>query len=461
MKWIYLLFSIKSFLFALETDYLIVIFDNGEKNIVASMLSTLEASNETNLKNIDFKIVFMGASIDAMHDKPFSSFPEKMVHYKQLGIEEDIDRFWKRDQSLSVKSLRKLQESIRVRKKLLVGVSCLVCKNLLETFSEIETIALWDNPNPNGASDYFPIAREVVASASKVFVPGIEVFQALSHPNKVITGHPSSEDWEKEALKISKVSILSSLSLDHSLPIIIFAGAYGDLYEKRLRRFLEVFPKDAMHLIIAPHPRFQGELESRICPSYLTSLTSLEALVVADGVVVPDPTSTIVFQAKVLKKKIYFAHEKSTREEILEWMSRQEDTKGDFYQEKQIPRGGAKRLLGAFFQSLSTLGGSMPEYLYKIVSKEHWETSKNLEALKLSEQDEAFIHFSTEEQLEGIIKKYWSSVLEFYVLKVVVSGLPGEMRHEINPGGERKYYHLYDGSIPINAIVNVQKVVRR
>jgi len=92
-------------------------------------------------------------------------------------------------------------------------------------------------------------------------------------------------------------------------------------------------------------------------------------------------------------------------------------------------------------------------YLYKILSKENWEKSKGKEALHLPQEDEEFIHLSTEDQLKKIIEKYWKKVPEFFILKIDAEKLPGDLRFEANPGGTNKYYHLYNGYIPHRAIV--------
>ncbi len=93
-----------------------------------------------------------------------------------------------------------------------------------------------------------------------------------------------------------------------------------------------------------------------------------------------------------------------------------------------------------------------PKYLYKILSLEDFRKSEGEEKLFLQPDDEAFIHFSMEDQLPRIQEKYWSGVSEYLVLTIDVSKLVGDLVFEANPGGERKYYHLYDGHIPLNAI---------
>ena len=98
---------------------------------------------------------------------------------------------------------------------------------------------------------------------------------------------------------------------------------------------------------------------------------------------------------------------------------------------------------------------SPPEHLYKIVSKEDWNTSLETKKLVLPPIDDTFIHLATEEQLPRIRTKFWANK-EIAVLTVETSKIEGDLRFETNPGGTTKFYHLYDGTIPLDAIVEVQ-----
>jgi uncharacterized protein (DUF952 family) len=100
-----------------------------------------------------------------------------------------------------------------------------------------------------------------------------------------------------------------------------------------------------------------------------------------------------------------------------------------------------------------------PPYLYKVLSLENWKQSQAAKSLALSADDQAFIHFSREDQLERITSKYWSSVPEYMILKISTAKLLGKLVLEANPGGTSKYYHLYDGSIPLDAITE-SKIVK-
>lgn len=95
-----------------------------------------------------------------------------------------------------------------------------------------------------------------------------------------------------------------------------------------------------------------------------------------------------------------------------------------------------------------------PIYLYKVVSVDDW--AKSCKTVHLSSMDADFIHLSTEEQLDKIIEKYWAGASEYVVLKIEVAKLPGNLVFEANPGGTNKCYHLYKGSIPLTAIIEMQ-----
>lgn len=96
-----------------------------------------------------------------------------------------------------------------------------------------------------------------------------------------------------------------------------------------------------------------------------------------------------------------------------------------------------------------------PKHLYKVLSWENWQASGLADYLALPPEDEAFIHFSREDQLERILMKFWADVEQYVVLKIEREALIGRLVFEPSPGRETKYYHLYEGSIPMTSIVEV------
>lgn len=102
-----------------------------------------------------------------------------------------------------------------------------------------------------------------------------------------------------------------------------------------------------------------------------------------------------------------------------------------------------------------------PQYLYKILSLSHWNASQNRSVLILSGDDDAFIHLSTEDQLNRIIEKYWADAPQYVILKVKTKLLEGKLVYEANPGGANKYYHLYNGRIPLESISEAKIIYNR
>jgi uncharacterized protein (DUF952 family) len=99
-----------------------------------------------------------------------------------------------------------------------------------------------------------------------------------------------------------------------------------------------------------------------------------------------------------------------------------------------------------------------PEYLYKIVSMEQWQESLMQNRIVLSTSDDKFIHLAKEDQVEEVVRKYWSDK-NHMILKLSVEKLIGLLIYEANPGRSTKYYHLYDGSIPLEAVEDVTVIL--
>lgn len=107
-----------------------------------------------------------------------------------------------------------------------------------------------------------------------------------------------------------------------------------------------------------------------------------------------------------------------------------------------------------------TMDEPIPKYLYKILSYRNWQSTLGTNVVALSGNDDEFIHFSTEGQVDKIIEKYWAGASQYAVLKIDAQKLQGILKYEANPGGTNKYYHLYDGFIPIDAILEAKIVFR-
>jgi uncharacterized protein (DUF952 family) len=108
------------------------------------------------------------------------------------------------------------------------------------------------------------------------------------------------------------------------------------------------------------------------------------------------------------------------------------------------------------FSSETSEMNQSPPYLYKILSLTNWQATQGNPVVQLSSEDDSFIHLSTEDQLEKIIQKYWSDAPQLVILKIDTNKLKGRLVFEANPGGTNKYYHLYDGLIPLDSILEAK-----
>ncbi len=371
----------------LKTDRVIFLFDNGDKNMVASMLKYAEVNDKSTLDSLNFHIIFMGASIDSIDKEPFSHYPDRMVHYKELGIEETIDHQWKREEEISAKSIANLFRSMILEKKIWTGVSCSIFKQLIEHYQtnpNLEVLALRDNPSPDGDTDYFKVAREVQGVAHKIALPSKAICGDLDYLDKEIAviGHGPIEEWQEEAEQINKEAIFAKLGLDPLIPVVVYAGVYGDTYQESFERFLGLLPDVKIQVLIVPHPRYQGAIETKLCenlayqfakvklvgefvndPSH--RIKTVEAIAIGDLVITADATSTIVFHANALKKKVLYINKTSTKlsrgfsdkklispildsKQFLEAIKDSSLEQKDVFTLLEIPKNGAKLLWDEF-----------------------------------------------------------------------------------------------------------------
>lgn len=370
------------------TDNIIFLYDNGEKNMVASALRYGEKIGA--LEDIDFRVVFCGTSIDAMNEKPFSSYPDRLIHYKALGILEEVDKTWKREALLSKESLEALRSRLIVNNKVWTGVSCQLFSQILSLYQEethLDVACLRDNPSPIGDTDYFVIADQVQQIAKKVLVPSSLALEFLIGKETRIVGHSPMEDWLEEAVKVDYVSLCQRLSLDANRFIIVYSGSYGEHYTDYFKRFLSLIPTQKyVQVIIAPHPKYRGAIEKELCAGHdwknatfriignweenpQNKASTQEAICIADLVIISDPTSTVVFQATGIGKKVAlvnhlsataveafivskgFIERLNTSEEVQTAYTEPSSNTNDPFTLMGIPREGNRLLWEAFLQN--------------------------------------------------------------------------------------------------------------
>lgn len=94
-------------------------------------------------------------------------------------------------------------------------------------------------------------------------------------------------------------------------------------------------------------------------------------------------------------------------------------------------------------------------YIYHIVLPQVWETAQH-QTIYAAESlaTEGFIHCSYDEQLDGVLERYYSGVPEVVVLKIEIEKLTSKLVSEPSTGGEI-YPHIY-GPINLDAVVETR-----
>jgi len=93
--------------------------------------------------------------------------------------------------------------------------------------------------------------------------------------------------------------------------------------------------------------------------------------------------------------------------------------------------------------------------IYKIFPSRNLDESQKLGYIKPLYNDTQFIHLATYDQIDKIVAKYWADELNLLIAKIDPVKITGELVYETNPGGTNKYYHLYNGKIPLDAIMEI------
>ena len=83
------------------------------------------------------------------------------------------------------------------------------------------------------------------------------------------------------------------------------------------------------------------------------------------------------------------------------------------------------------------------KYIYKIIDKNEWQKVKDVGPYLGSKKDieDGFIHFSSEEQVEGTLKKYYSNQKDLLLLKVDTLKLDHLIWEQASDGN--MFPHLY------------------
>ncbi|HUD01535.1 MAG TPA: hypothetical protein VMR37_04360, partial [Rhabdochlamydiaceae bacterium] len=145
-------------------DTVFILQDAGETNALLPVIEKYAQNNE------NFLILTAGQATDTLSQK--INLKNKTLSFDQLGISEQIDKSWKRDEKISEESLKKITDEIEA-KKVVTGVAFQLQGQLLEAYKarKSQTFAYWDNPSYEGTDPYFQTAQKVAKTPDLLLVP--------------------------------------------------------------------------------------------------------------------------------------------------------------------------------------------------------------------------------------------------------------------------------------------------
>ena len=98
--------------------------------------------------------------------------------------------------------------------------------------------------------------------------------------------------------------------------------------------------------------------------------------------------------------------------------------------------------------------------IFKIVHNEEWRAAEAAGVYRGSakDQEDGFLHFSTQEQLVGTLTHYYAGARDLVLVAVDADGLGAVLKYEPSTAGAH-YPHLY-GELPLLAVRWVRPIAR-
>jgi uncharacterized protein (DUF952 family) len=97
----------------------------------------------------------------------------------------------------------------------------------------------------------------------------------------------------------------------------------------------------------------------------------------------------------------------------------------------------------------------MQNVIYHITTKKEWDTAIAngfYEAASL--QSEGFIHCSTEQQVAGVLQRYFAGKTDLVKLTIDTSKLNAKLQYDFSTSINEAFPHIY-GTINLDAIIQV------
>ena len=96
--------------------------------------------------------------------------------------------------------------------------------------------------------------------------------------------------------------------------------------------------------------------------------------------------------------------------------------------------------------------------IFHVTDKESWDKAMlNDSYINPSLELEGFIHMSTQNQVAGVLERYFKNRTNLLLLHVDEQLVKAEIRYELSPSLQEEFPHIY-GAINLDAVVNVESI---
>lgn len=235
----------------------------------------------------------------------------KMAHLQDRHWDADI-RYWE-------KKIRAATPHVVV-----FGMVSRIQEQLADTLRalNVTTRGFYDSFEPTRRGT---IVLQISAKVDEVWVPNEQIREnliSLGIARVRVVGQPSLENWLRLSQKTVSQEIYLRQGIGQHQKVIVFAGQYGDGYEKVVQSFLaqankETLEDENLTVVVSPHPRTSGELERKLIDNLsndrlliaVADLTTAELATIASVVITW--TSTVGVQAAFMGKPVIYYSLKS------------------------------------------------------------------------------------------------------------------------------------------------------
>jgi uncharacterized protein (DUF952 family) len=97
-------------------------------------------------------------------------------------------------------------------------------------------------------------------------------------------------------------------------------------------------------------------------------------------------------------------------------------------------------------------------HIYHIASKQDWEKAKEETFYSIpSLKDEGLIHCCMEDQVSGILNRYYNDIPDIVILTIDTEKLRSQLVYEWSPSLEATFPHIY-GPINTDCVISVKEL---